>query len=90
MWFFGSKKTSRVTDWLERRISLDEECYIKENSDWVEAEFVGVFQYSDVIQPSVMIGGHSGGVIAYPVAIVKLDGKFKEVKLSNVVFQVLE
>ncbi|MEK5069795.1 hypothetical protein [Sporosarcina sp. FSL K6-1508] len=69
---------------------MDKECYVKESGNWVEAEFVGVFQYSNVIEPSLMIGGHSGGVIAYPVAVVKMDGKIKEVKLSNVVFQVLE
>jgi len=32
-------------------------------------------------------GGHSGGVIAYPIAIVELNGKFKEVKLSDVTFR---
>lgn len=69
---------------------MDKECYVKVKTVWVEAEFVGLFQYSNVIDPSPMIGGHSGGVIAYPIAVVKLDGKFKEVKPSNVTFQELE
>lgn len=51
-----------------------------------EAEFIGVYQYSQVIEPSPMIGGHPGGVIAYPIAIVKLNEKLKEVKLSDITF----
>lgn len=33
--------------------------------------FHGFFQRSMVIKPSIMVGGHSGGVIAYPVAIIE-------------------
>ncbi|MGY0692965.1 hypothetical protein ACW2QC_09280 [Virgibacillus sp. FSP13] len=63
------------------------DCYIKVKSDWVEAEFIGVYQYSDVIGASPMVGGHPGGVIAYPLAVVRIGGKFKEVKLANVLFK---
>ncbi len=34
-----------------------------------------------------MAGGHPGGVIAYPVAIVKIAGKLKETDLVNVTFK---
>jgi hypothetical protein len=62
-------------------------CCIKENSELVKAEFIGVFQYSHVIDPSPMIGGHQGGLVAYPLAVVKHNGKLKEVKLSEITFE---
>ncbi|MGK4042224.1 hypothetical protein AB0Y20_07960 [Heyndrickxia oleronia] len=65
---------------------MDKECYVKIKTELVEAEFIGVYQYSRVIEPSPMIGGHSGGVIAYPIAVIKLNEKLKEVKLSDITF----
>lgn len=53
---------------------------------WQEAEFIGVFQYSDVVGASPMIGGHDGGTVAYPVAVVKMDGELKSVKTHMVRF----
>lgn len=52
-----------------------------------EALLVGVFQRSTVIEPSIGIGGHSGGVVAFPVAVVKVGGKLKEVMVSDVEFE---
>lgn len=66
---------------------MDKECYVKIKTELVEAEFIGVYQYSRVIEPSPMIGGHPGGVIAYPIAVVKLNEKLKEVKLSEITFK---
>ena len=66
---------------------MDKNCYIHIKNELLEVEFIGVFQHSHVLEPSIMVGGHSGGVIAYPIAVVKLDGKFKEVKLSDVTFR---
>jgi hypothetical protein len=66
---------------------LDKDCYVKIKDELLEAEFVGVYQYSQVIDPSPFVGGHKGGVVAYPIAVVKMDGKFKEVKLSSVTFK---
>lgn len=71
-------------------IFLDKECYVKVKNEWVEAEFVGVFQYSFVIDPSPMIGGQPGGMIAYPIAVIKRQGNFEEVKTSDVIFQELD
>lgn len=31
----------------------------------------GIFQYYGVIQPSNLVGGHIGGQIAYPVAVIE-------------------
>ena len=49
-------------------------CETKIDDKWVEVPFHGIFQYSDVVSPSAMLGGHSGGVIAYPVVLVGIDG----------------
>lgn len=72
----------QVIEYLEESISLAEfeevkkiTCKAKINGEWVEVPFRGVFQYSDVIAPSPMIGGHKGGTIAYPVAVVELDNQ---------------
>ena len=50
-------------------------CKVKVNGSWQEVPFYGVFQYSNVIEPAITVGGHPGGVIAYPVAVVELDNQ---------------
>ena len=45
-------------------------CEVTCNGERYIADFYGVFQLSSVIDPSPMIGGHPGGVIAYTVAVV--------------------
>lgn len=50
-------------------------CKAKINGEWVEVPFHGIFQYSDVIEPSPMVGRHNGGVIAYPVAVIELENQ---------------
>ncbi len=62
-------------------------CYIKIKKDWEKAKFVGVFQRSQVIPPSIAAGGHSGGVVAYPVAVVLLEnGEMDEIYVNRVKF----
>lgn len=63
---------------------MDKDCFVSINDDLVEAEFIGIYQYSNVVDASPMVGGHPGGVIAYPIALVKLHGKFKEVHPSKI------
>lgn len=48
------------------------------------ANFHGIFQKSYIIEPSLMIGGSQGGVVAYPVAVVELDDGPFEVSLEHV------
>lgn len=49
--------------------------------------FHGFFQRSMVIKPSIMVGGGSGGVIAYPVAIIEnKKGKLMEVTATSIRF----
>lgn len=66
---------------------LDKDCYVDIKGDLVEGEFVGVYQYSNVVGESLMVGGHPGGVVAYPIALVKISGKLKEVAPSKVTFK---
>ena len=47
--------------------------------------FHGFYQESTVIPPSPLVGGHSGGVIAYPVAIIEdKKGKLMEVEATSI------
>ncbi|MEI3614723.1 hypothetical protein [Pseudogracilibacillus sp. SO30301A] len=64
---------------------MDKDCYVIIKDDLVEAEFIGVYQYSNVIDANPMVGGQPGGVIAYP--IVKLSGKLKVVDPSKITFK---
>ena len=57
---------------------------INETNSWIEAKFYGVFQYSTIIKESMMVGGLSGGVIAYPVAIVEDENGLQQVELYRV------
>ncbi len=43
---------------------------------------------SEIIQPSPMVGGHSGGVIRYATAIVEFihNGQVTEVMPSDIIF----
>lgn len=54
------------------------------NDEWVEAEFFGIFQKAWTIGESPLVGGHSAGQIAYPVTVVKYDGRFYELALERV------
>lgn len=57
---------------------------INEMDSWIEANFYGVFQYSTILKESIMVGGLSGGVIAYPVAIVEDENGLQQVELYRV------
>lgn len=49
--------------------------------------FHGFYQESNVIPPSPLVGGHSGGVIAYSVAIIEdKKGKLMEVEATSIQF----
>lgn len=66
---------------------MNKECYVNVKNELIEAEFIGVYQYSDVLGESPLIGGHRGGITAYPVAVVRYGGKLHEVKISQVTFK---
>lgn len=65
-------------------VTKREKGFVKETK-WVTAELYDFFQFSNPIAPSVMIGGHPGGVVAYPMALVRLEsGEFKTVNANKV------
>ena len=40
----------------------------------------GIFQFATVLEPSTMIGGHNGGQVSYPIAVIEHDnGDFEHV-----------
>ena len=56
--------------------------YIYDNK---EVKLHGIFQRSRVIEPSSLIGGHSGGTFAYPIAVIEFeDGTISEVSPNEV------
>lgn len=57
---------------------------INKKDSWIEVNFYGVFQYSTILKESIMVGGLTGGVIAYPVAIVEDENGLKQVELYRV------
>lgn len=68
-------------------VTKREHGFVKETK-WVKAELYDFFQFSKPIAPSVMIGGHPGGVVAYPMALVRLEsGQFKTVNANEVRMQ---
>lgn len=66
---------------------MDKDCYVNIKGDLVEGGFIGVYQYSEVVGASLMVEGHPGGVVAYPIALVRICGKLKEVDPSSVTFK---
>jgi hypothetical protein len=63
-------------------------CLVSVGKDrWEKAEFHGFYQFSNVVDASPFAGGHPGGVIAYPVALVEIDGELKEVRAFLVKFE---
>lgn len=57
---------------------------INKRDSWIEAKFYGVFQYSTILNGSIMVGGLTGGVIAYPVAVVEDETGLQSVELYRV------
>lgn len=57
-----------------------------DNKKPVQGTFIGVFQYSFTHGDSAMIGGFKAGTIAYPIAVVEINGKMLEVRVSQIEF----
>ena len=45
------------------------------NKNQVEGTFMGLFQYSHTHGDSLITGGFKAGTVAYPIAIVEINGK---------------
>lgn len=47
---------------------------------------MGLFQHSHTHGDSLITGGFKAGTVAYPVAIVEINGKMSEVRISQIEF----
>lgn len=56
------------------------------NKKQVKGTFMGLFQYSYTHGASATIGGFQAGTIAYPIAVVEINGKMLEVRVSQIEF----
>ncbi|MGN8066493.1 hypothetical protein ACTCUF_08145 [Lactococcus lactis] len=56
------------------------------NKKQVEGTFLGLFQHSHTHGDSLMAGGFKADTVAYPVAIVEINGKMSEVRISQIEF----
>jgi len=65
-------------------------CVVNKDGKKVEGVLVGIFQKSMVVDPSPMLGGHSGGVSAGPVAVVRIGDYLEEVELIDLTLRYRE
>ena len=56
------------------------------NKNQVEGPFMGLFQHSHTHGDSLITGGFKAGTVAYPVAVVEINGKMQEVRFSQIEF----
>ncbi|MCT1179571.1 hypothetical protein [Lactococcus lactis] len=56
------------------------------NKKQVEGTFMGLFQHSYTHGDSPIVGGFKAGTVAYPIAIVEINGKMQEVRISQIEF----
>ncbi|MCA2391256.1 hypothetical protein [Lactococcus sp. NH2-7C] len=56
------------------------------NKKQVEGTFLGLFQHSHTHGDSLMAGGFKAGTVAYPIAIVEINGKMSEVRINQIEF----
>ena len=47
---------------------------------------MGLFQHSYTHGDSPIVGGFKAGTVAYPVAVVEINGKMQEVRVSQLEF----
>ena len=59
-------------------------CKVKIKDDVFPATFYGVFQVSEIVEPSPIRGGHGGGVVAIPVAVVDYGDGLTKINVNNV------
>ena len=52
----------------------------------VHGTFMGLFQHSYTHGDSLIAGGFKAGTVAYPIAIVEIEGKMQEVRISQIEF----
>lgn len=63
---------------------MSNRCKVRIKDDIFQAAFYGVFQVSYVIAPSMIKGGHSGGVTAQPIAVVDYGDGLTRIDINHV------
>ena len=58
--------------------------YLSDEGEIVVADLYGIFQFSSIVSPSLMIGGDAGGIIAYPVAVIGDRGQIRQIKITRI------
>ena len=56
------------------------------NKKQVQGTFMGLFQHSHTHGDSLIAGGFKAGTVAYTIAIVEINGKMQEVRISQIEF----
>lgn len=56
------------------------------NKKQVQGTFMGLFQHSHTHGDSLIAGGFKAGTVAYPIAVVEINGKMSEVRISQIEF----
>ncbi|KAF6606116.1 MULTISPECIES: hypothetical protein [unclassified Lactococcus] len=56
------------------------------NKKQIQGTFMGLFQHSHTHGDSLIAGGFKAGTVAYPIAIVEINGKMQEVRISQIEF----
>ena len=59
-------------------------CKYLHKEDWIPAKFHGIYQRSEIVLPNPMIGGHQGGTLMFPVAVVEDSDGLHEVEVWRV------
>ena len=60
-------------------------CEVKIQNKTLVADFYGVFQISEIVKASPMIGGYPGGTIASPVAVVDFGHGLKKIDIEKII-----
>ena len=56
------------------------------NKKQIQGTFMGLFQHSHTHGDSLIAGGFKAGTVAYPIAVVEINGKMQEVRISQIEF----
>lgn len=52
--------------------------------DWIPAKFYGLYERSHIVPSNLMKGGHQGGAVTFPVAVVEDSDGLHEVEVWRV------
>lgn len=56
------------------------------NKEKSKGTFMGLFQHSHTHGDSLIAGGFKAGTVAYPIAVIEINGKMQEVRINQIEF----